>query len=238
MNLFVSALWLVATIFMMCGQMVCLSASIDAVSKQSVFVSQHFVTAKIKYLSSMHQVVFPAKIIVVILIVACTGATCGYLTWDRANTPVDAFKLMIAFVCISSIAITDYKERIIPNIIPIAMIAARIAFFIIEFFSRNDDFFSLLVGSLVGGGIPFIVLYVLSMLTHGGLGLGDVKLFGALGFLCGLYAVVCTLFYALVACVVVSVVLLVLRKKGMKDKLAFGPFILAGFFFALILGTF
>jgi prepilin signal peptidase PulO-like enzyme (type II secretory pathway) len=96
----------------------------------------------------------------------------------------------------------------------------------------------LLKWGVIGGVIPFVGLLALSRLTRGGLGMGDVKLFGALGFLVGLYATISTLFLALLICVAASFVLLIAKKRGLKDKLPFAPFILAGFTAAMILSAY
>ena len=61
-----------------------------------------------------------------------------------------------------------------------------------------------------------------------GMGIGDLKLGAALGLLIGWPDIALALMLAFIVGAVFSVVLMILRKKGMKDYLPFGPFIVAG----------
>ncbi len=61
-----------------------------------------------------------------------------------------------------------------------------------------------------------------------GMGMGDLKLGAALGFLMGWPDIALALMLAFIVGAVFGVGLMILKKKGMKDFLPFGPFIVAG----------
>lgn len=82
------------------------------------------------------------------------------------------------------------------------------------------------------------VLGLCRLISRGGVGMGDVKLLSAMGFLLGLYGSICVLLYAQLAALVCAVILLVSRKATWKDTLPFAPFFTAGFLLCLILGTY
>ncbi|WP_210506885.1 A24 family peptidase [Naasia sp. SYSU D00057] len=85
---------------------------------------------------------------------------------------------------------------------------------------------------LAGAGVLalFLVLAV-----AGGMGLGDVKLAGALGVVLGLLGAASVILFLVVAFLAGGVgALLVLARSGRRARLPFGPFLLAGFWVALL----
>lgn len=150
----------------------------------------------------------------------------------------DSLKLLIAFAGLSAAAIIDYKIQLIPNVLVLAMMAARLVVFIPEFILRRDEIISIMIGSILSAVIIFVVLLILSFLSREGIGMGDVKIFTATGFCCGVYAVLNTMLMALILCVLVSLGLIAMKKKKLKDKIPFGPFIFIGYLVTLILGAY
>jgi leader peptidase (prepilin peptidase)/N-methyltransferase len=166
------------------------------------------------------------------------GGVCGYLTYQNTASVLDLIKMAVAYFCIAAVALADLHEHKISNWFPLAMVIARVVIFIPELFLRRDDLLRISLSSVIGAAVCFLILYVMSVVTHGGFGLGDVKLLAALAFLCGAYAVCSTMLYSLILCVLISVFLLISRKKGMKDTIPFGPFIMIGYMCTLLLATF
>jgi leader peptidase (prepilin peptidase)/N-methyltransferase len=60
------------------------------------------------------------------------------------------------------------------------------------------------------------------------MGFGDVKLAFNLGFLLGVKAGLLALYFGFVLGGIVGLILLLLRKKKLKSKIAFGPFLVLG----------
>lgn len=68
--------------------------------------------------------------------------------------------------------------------------------------------------------------------------MGDVKLVAAMGYLSGIAASFYSFFFATVLCLIVTLVLLISKRKKLKDELPFGPFLYLGYVLAIILGKF
>lgn len=90
----------------------------------------------------------------------------------------------------------------------------------------------MIFGMLVGGGI-FVVITVLGGIISGkeAMGLGDVKLMGALGIFYGVNSIVATTLVAFVIGAIASIAILLVRKfilKSNDEYIPFGPFLVIG----------
>ncbi len=73
--------------------------------------------------------------------------------------------------------------------------------------------------------------------THGrGMGLGDVKLALLLGFLLGFPKIVVALYIAFLTGAAYGVILILIGKKSLKTRIAFGPFLVLGTLITIIWG--
>jgi len=94
-----------------------------------------------------------------------------------------------------------------------------------------------LVRAAQSGAVAFGVVYLLAVAVPAGFGYGDVKLTGLLGAGLGWYgwsAVLDGLVYGFVYGGLCAAALLVSRRLARTDRLAFGPFLLAGALTALV----
>jgi leader peptidase (prepilin peptidase)/N-methyltransferase len=92
------------------------------------------------------------------------------------------------------------------------------------------------IGPLIVGAAFLALLLLLSL--GGGMGLGDVKLAGVLGLLLGAGGAPDAVAALLVAFFAGgTAALVVLARRGRSARLAFGPFLLAGFWIGLPLGV-
>ncbi|RMF92042.1 MAG: prepilin peptidase [Nitrospinota bacterium] len=94
------------------------------------------------------------------------------------------------------------------------------------------SFFDALLGGLIGGGIFLLV----ALLSRGGMGGGDIKLMAMLGVFLGWQRALLTIFLGVSSGALVGIVLMLLRKKGRKDQVPFGPFLALGGMVALFWG--
>lgn len=166
------------------------------------------------------------------------AVVCGWRTIHMVLSVLDCIKVFVIYVVFTLAMLTDMESYTIPNVLALCIVIGRVILFIPEIFLRQAIFGGLLIESLVGGVICLVVLLIISLATKGGFGMGDVKLLTAEGFMIGLYGVINTLMYALLVCAVYALIILALKKKGLKDKIAFAPFIYAGFSITLLMGGF
>jgi leader peptidase (prepilin peptidase)/N-methyltransferase len=89
-----------------------------------------------------------------------------------------------------------------------------------------------LLGTLVGGGI----LYLVAVLSRGGMGGGDIKLTAMVGAFLGWRAALLTIFLGTLSGSVIALLLLASGKKSRKDPMPFGPFLVLGAVLALFWG--
>jgi leader peptidase (prepilin peptidase)/N-methyltransferase len=95
-----------------------------------------------------------------------------------------------------------------------------------------------LLGVVLGGGL-FLLMAVLSVviLKREGMGGGDIKLIAMLGAFLGWHAVLVTIFLAAVLGAGVGLTLILLRRKGRREPMPFGPFLAIGALLAMVWGN-
>lgn len=166
-----------------------------------------------------------------------TGIVAHFQFMNTASY-VDYLKLSLVYLAGIAAMVIDLKYHRIPNLIPLTLIIGRFITILYEFLFRQEVAMNQLISSLLGFAICFVVLFVLSKAMHNGIGMGDVKLLSAIGFMCGIYAVCSILLVGLLASCVISIVLLISKIKKVKDYIPFAPFIYIGIFGTIIFGIF
>jgi len=167
------------------------------------------------------------KSVFVFCILICISALCGYVVSKNTVSVLATIQIGVCYMAALAASIIDLKTKTIPNFIPISILCVRALIFIYEIIF-TDSALSYLVSSLIGCFLCALLLIIANKLSKGGIGGGDIKLLSCIGLMCGVYVVFSTLLLSLLACIVISVILLSLKKKTTKDHLPFGPFIYIG----------
>ncbi len=196
--------------------------------KSDVLVEKEKIVGEEVGLRKFHFLIIVFSIIIVMI--------CGFVSYNRQDNLLGVCKMIFALCILSIVAITDVELYIIPNFCVFILFIGRCLSFIPELIINNDSLLMSLMNSIIAGGLCLLFLLIVSRITQGGIGYGDVKLFSALGFLCGVRAVVYTLILSFLFCTIVSIVYLITKKKHLKDGLPMGPFIWLGFAASIILG--
>lgn len=165
------------------------------------------------------------------MLVLCAGFAiwCGYTAAEHSASIIGMLKMTLGMCVLSCIFITDMELMMIPNLCSLVLLGGRIITIVAEFIWMKDEAIAWLLNSLIALVISLLLLLIMSKVTRGGLGMGDVKLLSSLGFLCGVRAVCFTLMFAFLLCALASTGLLLSRKKQLKDALPLGPFIWVGY---------
>lgn len=125
------------------------------------------------------------------------------------------FNLML-FSILFAIFIIDMEHQIIPD---------ELIFLGLFFVLLVPSIYSLFA-SLFAGFLAASVLLSIHLITRGrGMGLGDVKFAVFGGALVGLKLSLIWLFLAFLTGALTAIILILWKKKGLKDKIAFGPFL-------------
>ena len=109
------------------------------------------------------------------------------------------------------------------------------AFLVLDFVFRNDAFRGQLLSGLIGLAGFLVFFYVMARITRGGIGMGDVKLIAAEGWMIGFSITLTSVFFSMIACSVAAVILMVGKKKTKQDQVPFGPFLFFGYIISLMI---
>lgn len=132
----------------------------------------------------------------------------------------------IIFSSLLVIFVADLKYQIIPDsMIVVGVIGVIGAMGVIG-------------GNVVAGVGASAFFLLLWLVTHGkGMGLGDVKLAFLMGLLLGFPNIIIASYLAFLTGAGAGVILILLGKKKLKEKIAFGPFLVAGTVIAYFFGN-
>ncbi len=133
-------------------------------------------------------------------------------------------ELFICYALLSLLVIvtvSDLVYMIIPDKI---LLCFFVLFIILDLYIGE----MLWVESIVGGIIGFGMLLFMAFVSNGGMGGGDIKLFGLLGFVLGTKNIILTFFFSVLLGGVVGILFLLLGIFKKKQAIPFGPFISIG----------
>ena len=127
------------------------------------------------------------------------------------------------------IFVYDLKHYLIPDKV---LFPAILLAFIFSFQNASHFINSLLAAAIASGF--FLAIFLIS----GGrwMGFGDVKFAVLMGLLLGFPNVLMALFLAFFFGAIISVILMILGKRGLKSEIPFGPFLIAGTFLSIFWG--
>ncbi len=151
---------------------------------------------------------------------------------------LDFLRFAILTPMLISVFIVDYKIQIIPNRLNFTMFEVGIIFafiFGIQNLNLAKDMF---LGMIAGGGI-FLLITLIGGLIAGkeAMGLGDVKLMGALGLFFGWYKILIISVLAFLIGAIISIIVLIVRKNREDGYIPFGPFIVVATFITIFVPT-
>lgn len=151
---------------------------------------------------------------------------------------LDLIKYLILAPMLLSVVVIDYKLQIIPNRLNLTMFEIGLAFAFLYGFSNVAISINMLLGMLAGGGI-FLIITLLGGLVYGkeAMGLGDVKLMGALGLFFGWYKILIISVLAFLIGAIISIIVLIVRKNREDGYIPFGPFIVVATFITIFVPT-
>lgn len=157
-----------------------------------------------------------------------TGLLFVWALAERGLT-VDLIPALLLVAGLVAITGIDLDHQLIPDAISLPGIAVGL---VASTVIGRPGWLDSLIGIVVGGGI-FLVIIVAS---RGGMGGGDMKMGAMLGAFLGWQLALVGILLAILAGGVLAIGVLVLRRKGRKDALPFGPFLALGGLVSLFRG--
>ena len=153
--------------------------------------------------------------------------TIIYFLYGITLTTLLLMILSLSFIIIFFI---DLKHFIIPNEITFSMMALGF----LKSFDPNlnslfPNYINSLIGGLLGYGIIWSIIYFYKQVRKKeGMGLGDAKLFGVIGFWFGWIAIPFVIFMSSVIALLSVVPSLLKNSRTMSSQIPFGPYIIIG----------
>jgi leader peptidase (prepilin peptidase) / N-methyltransferase len=133
-------------------------------------------------------------------------------------------ELVVALTLISLfiiIVVSDIHYMIIPDKILIWFAGI---FLLERIFLPLTPWWNSLLGAVTG----FVLLLVIALVSKGGMGMGDVKLYALLGFVLGFKLVLLSFFFSTLFGAIIGGLALLFKIVKRKQPIPFGPFIAAG----------
>lgn len=155
---------------------------------------------------------------------------------------IDTIKFMFLIPMLIIAFMVDYRLQIIPNRLTLTIFELGLVFTFAETLLNINVginiFVNNLLGMLVGGGI-FLLITLIGGIIAGkeAMGFGDVKLMGALGLFFGWLNMILISVMAFLFAAIVSIIILISRKKKMNEYIPFGPFIVVASMIPMYLST-
>ena len=141
------------------------------------------------------------------------------------------YKFLFFTVFMTLIGLIDFKTTYVYRSTTLITALGGLLFIGIESFKSQ----AWPVDDLMGAFIGFSVIGLIVVLTRG-MGEGDIEIAALAGLYLGTQGSVITLFFGFVLGGIVGAILLSLKSKGMKDEMAFGPYLVMGSFIAMLMG--
>ena len=155
---------------------------------------------------------------------------------------IDTVKLMVLIPMLMIAFLVDYKLQIIPNRLTLTIFEFGLIFTFAETLLNTNlginIFINNILGMLVGGGIFLLITLIGGALAgKEAMGFGDVKLMGALGLFFGWVNMIIISVMAFLFAAVVSIIILISRRKKINEYIPFGPFIVVASIIPMYLST-
>ena len=155
---------------------------------------------------------------------------------------LDTLKFLLLIPMLIIAFMIDFKLQIIPNRLTLTIFETGLVFtFATTLLNINggiDLFIDSILGMLVGGGI-FLLITLIGGAIAGkeAMGFGDVKLMGALGLFFGWINMILISVMAFLFAAIVSIVILIARRKKFNEYIPFGPFIVVATIIPMYINT-
>lgn len=190
--------------------------------------SKEFFTEYLKEFKPNYILAFSTAIIYIALLY--------FVDWqDNIIYKIELLKYLIISPMLLSALCIDLKLQIIPNRLNLTIFEVGLVFTFIQALFNMNSAISMLIGCVVGAGI-FLLITLIGGLIAGkeAMGFGDVKLMGALGLCFGWMNIIMISLIAFLLGAIISIALIVTKKKKTDEYIPFGPFIVMAAFIVMI----
>jgi len=161
---------------------------------------------------------------------------CGYFMVQYKYHALKMVRYWILMYALLLLGILDHKEQMIPNRALAVLLGVRMLLLVAECISFPGFTPEIVVSSfagLAGGGLMFLLA---GIIARKGIGMGDVKLIGVMGYYLGFRVLMSDLVITLALTVLGGLCALMFRKASLRSEMPFAPFAAAGTMITILLG--
>lgn len=151
------------------------------------------------------------------LIEVITGILYAF-SYYKFGFSIEFITALLLMSMLMILTVTDINYMLIPNKILLFFLPL---FIVMRIINPLNPWYSSITGSIV----IIILLAVIIIISNGGMGAGDMKLFGVLGIVLGLFNVLLTFFIASLVGAVVGGILIGFKIIERRQPIPFGPYI-------------
>lgn len=170
----------------------------------------------------------PVHFIILLILYLAFAVLAVVFYQDKNLTSVQLPQYIFFWDCTLLSAWIDFRVKKIPNPVFLMLLAVRCIGILVEMAFFPDELFHILLTSFSGMLIGGAIVLICRLISRGGIGAGDVKLFALIGFYFGIIPTMNVLFYTTFIAAIIAALLLITRKAKMKSTLALGPFVFIG----------
>ena len=170
-------------------------------------------------------------------IVELLSAVSFVIIYHFYGISITSLLLLILSIYFIIIFFIDLKHLIIPNSLTFSLMFLGF----IKSFDPNLDktifpnYINSLIGGIFGYSIIWLIVFVYKKIRKKeGMGLGDAKLLGAIGFWFGWASIPFTIFLSSVAALIFVIPSIINKSRNMASQIPFGPYIIVGCIIYLI----
>jgi len=140
--------------------------------------------------------------------------------------PIANFIYFGLISCLIVIFVTDFKYHLISDYVLLALFIFSVFYHLTTIYNHLQLFLTVFIPS--GLIVAFLIWLIYFISKEKAMGLGDVYLSAIIGFLLGWQAGFLALYIGFVTGATFGLLLIILKNKKLKSKIAFGPFLVIG----------
>jgi len=166
-----------------------------------------------------------------------TGLIFAYLYWYYGLS--SGLGVMAFYACLFIIIfVIDLEHGLILNkvVYPSMVVALLLALFLPQPW-LTQWIAPGIASAAMGGGISFVIFFVIAIASRGGMGWGDVKLAGLIGLATGFPLVFFSMIIGAILGGIVAVALVIAKKRTLKETIPFGPLLASAAMVTLLWGN-
>lgn len=152
-----------------------------------------------------------------------------YVLYRQIGFAIELLPAGLLLITLVVAVLTDLRAKLILDKITLPAI---LLLGLTRLFIGEKPFWFYLLGACVG----FFLLLFIAVLSKGGLGGGDIKLYAAIGFVLGPWLTLMSFLLASVFGAIIGLLFIFQGKKNRKESIAFGPFIAIGTLISYLYG--